>query len=377
METLVAVRCAVCGGAEQVVVCSAAEVRAHQEYLLRFHRRRLRPGPDGRPPEDALADRAHFTQDYATDIVACRGCGLVFRSPRPPEGEITDAYEGDRYGPERLAALFQAQRELYQPRARQLRRRLRGRSPVRVVEVGSFVGGFLAAGEEQGWEMLGVDPGEEVGEFCRSQGRRVFPGTLAEAPLQPATVDVVAIWNTFDQLPDPEPTLAAARHALRPNGILALRIPNGDCFRLLAVWEPRLPPRLRGWLHSAMAWNNLLAFPYLYGYSLRTLDWLLSWHGMLRIAAVPDTLPRLADAQTRWWAAWEERALKALWRVAFRLALPNGLIIPDGSALAPWLDVYYRKAVAETAPPTRPFAGTAPRQGRLPNSSRLPATRSK
>jgi SAM-dependent methyltransferase len=147
-------------------------------------------------------------------------------------------------------------------------------------------------------------------------------------------VDAVAIWNTFDQMPEPEPVLAAARRCLRPGGVLALRVPNGDCFRLLSGASRRLPRPLAGWLRAAMAWNNLLAFPYLYGYSLRTLDRLLSRHGMARVAASPDILPRLADDHTKTWAAWEERALKLLFRLA---AFP-----PRRLSLAPWLDVYYR-----------------------------------
>src|SRR4051794_7819 len=115
-EPLVAVRCTVCGGNAHDAVCTAEEVRAQLQYLRSFHRRRLRPGA---PPE-ALADRAEFTQGYATDIVACRNCGLVFRDPRPTDEAIARAYGGDRYGRERLEALFDAQWELYRPKARSL-----------------------------------------------------------------------------------------------------------------------------------------------------------------------------------------------------------------------------------------------------------------
>ncbi|MGV3724712.1 MAG: class I SAM-dependent methyltransferase, partial [Actinomycetota bacterium] len=203
-EPLIEVRCTVCGGDEHRTVCSSREVRAHHAYLRRFHLRRMR-----RPSEEALADRADFTQDYATNVVACRRCGLVFRSPRPPAAAIERAYSQDHYGHRRLSALFQAQVELYRPKARSLARCLAEGS--RVVEVGSFVGGFLAAGQEQGWRVLGVDPGEEVDTFCAERGLPVFRGALPELlkhphrDWSPGSVDCVAIWNAFDQLPDPEP----------------------------------------------------------------------------------------------------------------------------------------------------------------------------
>jgi SAM-dependent methyltransferase len=336
-ERLVRVACAVCAGEEQELVCGAREIAAHLEYLRRFHRRRLR-----RPTEEALADRAEFTQDYATDVVACGACGLLFRNPRPTERAISRAYAADEYGADRLAALFVSQVELYRPKARALRRRLG--AGARVVEVGSFVGGFLQAGEEAGLRMLGIDPGREVAAFCRERGLRVQSAALpeltpAELPSgwRPGEIDCVAIWNTLDQLPDPQPTLAAARQLLRPGGVLALRVPNGACFRLAVRWMRRLPHPLAGWLRALMAWNNLLAFPYLHGYTPLTLDWLLSWHGFRRIGIRADTLCRLADEDTKAWAVAEERVLKLLARLAAGIQAPYS---PDAS-LAPWFDACY------------------------------------
>jgi SAM-dependent methyltransferase len=311
-------------------VCPAAAVRAQQEYLRQFHRRRLRGGPGGRLARAALADRADFTHGYATHIVACAACGLIYRNPRPPAAAIDRAYAEDSYGTERLEALFGSQRELYLSKARVLRRWLPSHRPPRVVEVGSFVGGFLAAAAEEGWEALGVDPGLEVAAFCRDRGFVVFPGTLAELRAAPGSFDVVAIWNTFDQLPDPHPTLAAARRLLRPAGVLALRMPDGAWFGGALAWLRRLPRPAAGCLRAAMAWNNLLAFPYLHGYSPRLLDRLLDRHRFQRARTCADTLGRLSDHHTRLWAAWEEQSLKTLCRAAARLA-----------AGGPWFDAYY------------------------------------
>lgn len=338
-KPLIDVRCVVCGSDAQEVICPEEEVRAHLEYLRLFHRRRLRPKSNGAISSSALTDRADFTQDYTTDVVACCDCGLVFRNPRPPAAIITETYAQDHYGASRLEALFEAQVELYRPKARLLRRWLPVGPETRVVEVGSFVGGFLTAGQECGWDMLGIDPGEEVDAFCRGKGLHVFRGTLNDAPLETNSIDCVAIWNTFDQLPLPAPTLTAARRVLRPGGILAVRVPNGDCFRFATTWTRRLPRPVRGWLRAALAWNNLLAFPYLYGYSIRTLDALFARFDLQRVFVQPDTLTRLADAQTKAWAAWEEYMLKLFWRFAARV---DALRSRDVLAVAPWVDVYYR-----------------------------------
>jgi SAM-dependent methyltransferase len=206
-----------------------------------------------------------------------------------------------------------------------------------IVEVGSFVGGFLDAGRERGWSMLGIDPGKEVTEFCRSRGQPVFCGTLADAPLEAASVDAVVIWNTFDQLPNPDTTLAAARRVLKQDGVLAIRVPNGRMYRRgTAVMRSEGP--IRKWMRTVLAWNNLLAFPYLHGYSLSTLDQLLGRHGFTRLTVCRDTLMTLAHSDTKRWARMEETFIKWTCRWAADL---EALWESDAADFAPWLDVYY------------------------------------
>ena len=334
LEPQVEVACVVCGSEEHAIVASAAELEAQARYLRRFHSRRMRRGLE----RDGLEERAEFTQAYSTDVVACTACDLVFRDPRPPAAAITEAYTRDTYGPERLRALHAAQLELFRPRAQELGRWLAGRRDPVVIEIGSFVGGFLAAARERGWQAFGIDPGEEVAAFCASLGLPVLRENVEACSFPPDAADCVAVWSTFDQLPNPHPTLAAIRKLLRPGGLLALRFPNGACFRRAAGWMRRWPRPFRGMLRASLAWNNLLGFPYLFGYSAPTLDRLLAPYGFERVQFRADVLVRLADAQTKRWAACEERSLKAFWRLASAADLGE----PRGASTAPWCDAYYR-----------------------------------
>ena len=326
-------------------VCSSSEVENHVRFLQQFHRRRRREAADR-----DLSDRAEFTQAYITAIVACRDCGLIYRNPRPTVEAITGTYSQDRYGHEHLNSEFTLQRQWATSKVRTLASRLHvrpGMTP-RVVEVGSFVGGFLAAGQAQGWNIVGVDPGQEVTEFCRERGLQVLRGTLIEAPIPAHTVDAVTIWNTFDQLPHPDSTLAAARSMLHQQGILVIRVPNGACFHRMMSWQKRLPGPFNGWLSVALAWNNLLGFPYLYGYTVRTLNELLSRYGFAPVAVYPDTLMTLANHESTLWAKWEERAVKWSYRAASHL---KALWKESGYHFAPWLDIYYR--VTQAIPDTK------------------------
>lgn len=313
------VDCAACGDSAVVAICTAAELALQMKSARRFHLERLL-----RSAPSALEQRASFTQDYATDLFACRSCGLLYRSPRPTAGAVLHAYEHESHSAERLPQMIRSQRALYGPKARALARRL---APgARVLEVGSFVGGFLWAAREAGLVASGLDPSEEMAALCRRNGLDVTCATLEELAasgvVQPH--DAIAIWNAFDQIPRSSLLLRAALDVLRPGGLVLLRFPHGPCFRQLAQRTP-LPRR-------ELAWNNLLGFPYLLGYGLRSLDALLAPLGLVRISAQGDTLGAVADRTYARWARIEERAVKAIQRARWARDLVH----------APRLDVVLR-----------------------------------
>jgi len=134
---------------------------------------------------------------------------------------------------------------------------------------------------------------------------------------------------------------------LRPGGVLIIRIPNGECFRWAVTRMRTLPWPLTNWLRATLAWNNLLAFPYLYGYSVRTVDRLLRSYGFTPVAVHGDTLMQLGDQQTKTWALVEESMLKSFCRFT---AMIEKCFPPSQMKLVPWLDVYYQLALpSETA----------------------------
>lgn len=324
--------CLICGSDQADLIASQADIEAQQRFLQKFHRDRQK-----RKQRDGLADRAEFTQDYTTRIVACRSCGLVFRSPRPTVSAVMGAYVKDRYSEAHLKSEFLSQQQWAEKKASFLARWAQFKKTPMIVEVGSFVGGFLDVGRRRGWSMLGIDPGKEVTEFCRAQGLPVYCGTLAEAPIRPGSVDAVVIWNTFDQLPNPDTTLAAARRVLRDEGLLIIRVPNGLMYRRGAEFLNRRG-LLRKWMITTLAWNNLLAFPYLHGYSISTLDQLLGRHGFSRLMVYRDALVKLSDSDTKAWARAEEKLIKWCCRC---ISGAESLWNSDSTGFTPWLDFYY------------------------------------
>jgi 2-polyprenyl-3-methyl-5-hydroxy-6-metoxy-1,4-benzoquinol methylase len=307
-----AVRCPVCDGSIFDVLLSPGEIEEERRWLAEFYRSRTRDSKD----------HAEFTQCEATYVVQCRACGTVLRNPRPTEVELARRYRRDRYGIRTLEQLLQSERDFFRGKATAATLPAKAR----VLEIGSFVGAFLQASKEMGWNAAGVDIGEETREFCLEHGLDVVRD-LMEID---GAFDGAFVWNTFDQLADPRQMLRLLRSRLRENGLLVLRIPNG-LFEQVALQLRRSRGER---VTMAMAYNNFVTFPYLVGYTPDSISRLLDQEGFVVERIAGDTILPLADESTPAWAVREERLFKRAVLRACRLS---------DRLTCPWIDVHARR----------------------------------
>lgn len=315
--------CPVCGTTASEEIAGGDAVHDEVELLWEFHERRLRPAT----PTARLIDRVAFSEHPPMRLGRCVRCGLLYRNPVERPHELTEIYQE---APEReaLSALHAVQRDAYRVQARRLLAMMRRRGDG--LEVGSYVGAFLAAARDVGLRFEGLDVNEEVNAFTRSLGFVVHEGELDGESIA-RTFDAVAIWNCFDQLPDPRGAALAAHRCLRPGGTLAIRVPNGAFYaRMRALLDGRRAALAR----AALAHNNLLGFPYRHGFTPESMVMLLERSGFVVRQLVGDVLVPIADEYTHRWAGVEERLLKGVLRVAARRSL----------AWAPWFETYAEKA---------------------------------
>jgi SAM-dependent methyltransferase len=324
MTTYTLVPCLVCGAPGEELA-DADAVRTEVELLWAFHGRRLRP----ETPPRHLADRLAFSQRPPLRLARCAACGLVWRNPAEQSHEVEQLYAGEAPDPAVLSSLHAAQRASYDAQARRLGEAL-GRAGT-VLEVGSYVGGFLAAARALGWRAEGVDVNAHANAFSRSLGLDVRDGEIDDVDAE-RRWDAVAIWNCLDQLARPREALAAAHARLAPGGMLALRVPNGGAYARLRARTSGPGPRAT-LARATLAHNNLLGFPYRWGFTPRALSTLLGALGFRVERVVGDVLVPVSDRWTRRWARMEERVAKAAMRAVARAR-------PDH---APWFELYARR----------------------------------
>lgn len=269
--------CVVCGSRRAFVLVTREELGDQARYRDRLFRRALAGTPDY-----MLHDLTVFTNTYDARLVVCENCGLVCRDPRFAPQASLQAYAQDVYAPEWLEQAFEQYYHAFRLQMPQLGIKI-GRAAT-VLEIGSYVGGFLAAARDYGWHAQGVDVGRHVSEFTHGKGLDVFPGTLAQANLASGSFDAVFVWVCFDQLPDPWAELKEIRRLLKKGGWLVLEVPNGDFIKLLQrVTFLFRSPALREQVWRLLAYTGLAGFPYQIGYTPATLRRVLNASGFCRI----------------------------------------------------------------------------------------------
>jgi len=156
-------------------------------------------------------------------LVKCRNCGLRYINPRLRGDLIFSSYaEGEdpvyvsqMDARERTFAASLAQIEKLVDR------------PGRLLDIGTAAGGFLAAATRRGWQAEGCEPNRWLAAWgSKHYGVRIQPGSVFEQNYEPASFDVVTLWDVIEHTTNPRETIAHCRSLLKPGGVLVVNYPD-------------------------------------------------------------------------------------------------------------------------------------------------------
>lgn len=193
------------------------------------------------PPRDetrevcALCGRLDAVQPHFTEgsrgrtelpwVVRCTRCDLVFAHPQPTDDELRAIYDDEYYeqfgfaGRRPPAGLVFTKQATYAS----LLERAEAHLPANareLLDVGCGLGFSLLAASARGWTATGIDPLAPT-DPALVPGRTMVRGTLENAGLS-GRFDLVTLVDAIEHVRDPRSTIAAAKKALRPGGLLAL-----------------------------------------------------------------------------------------------------------------------------------------------------------
>jgi 2-polyprenyl-3-methyl-5-hydroxy-6-metoxy-1,4-benzoquinol methylase len=217
-------------------------------------------------------------EGYSPDYLRCSRCAsLVVAAPPDRPDQVEDEHSS-LYGLEYFDAHARemghppledrARLDLPERCAFWLETLLRFRPPpAATLELGCANGAFVALLTEAGYRATGLDLSPAVTAFVhRTFQVPVLTGRLEDQAIPPASLDVVAMMDVLEHLPDPVATLRQVAAALRPDGLLLVQTPRFDPDRthaqLLAAGDPflaQLKPREHLFLLSPRSAAALLA----------------------------------------------------------------------------------------------------------------------
>jgi len=152
-------------------------------------------------------------------ILRCSHCGLVFRSPRPCEGEITQVFK-EEWTEVRQAFYLEDFREKILKR---IMKWILNRHPTpgAILDIGSSYGNFLAQFPAT-WRRIGIEPSNLACQVARKKlpEALIINSTLAKATLPRETFDFITIIDAVYFLSQPLRDLARLPGLLKPEGAL-------------------------------------------------------------------------------------------------------------------------------------------------------------
>ena len=172
--------------------------------------------------------------DPATwNVWQCERCNHRFLNPQPTWEELRDYYH-EQYKAYDPSHGLESDFDAVVQRARECGeyRHVSIRPGMRVLDVGCGGGSFLRVARELGAKVEGVEPSTVAAQRACQYGLSVFKGTLEQYAGQVGSdnlFDLVTFSHVIEHVPDPIETLATAGGLLNENGMIWVKVPNGDC----------------------------------------------------------------------------------------------------------------------------------------------------
>lgn len=191
------------------------------------------------------------------DVLRCQTCGLVRTADRRrfPTTPYNEDYFAD------INAYWRRRDEFAVLFDRLLGRLEKFKSSGRLLEVGCGIGLLLDRARRRGWTVSGVEVSEYAASFAiRELALDVKPGDLLTAEFPARSFDVVVINHVLEHLQWPPTELQETYRILKPNGVLAVGVPNFASWvgRLLGSRWSGLQPGFHIWHFTPVTLSQLL-----------------------------------------------------------------------------------------------------------------------
>ena len=174
-------------------------------------------------------------QDGPFSVVTCSSCDLTYVTPRLNDASLIHEVYNESYWSSDAAKVhgytdYRADAPLYRKTYRRRLAVVRRHFPApgRVLDVGCAAGYFLGVMQEEGWNVLGLEPSDAIRLHAEELlgTANVRSGLLGQVELEEASFDLITMWDVIEHIPDPVGAVREVRRLLKPNGKLLIETQN-------------------------------------------------------------------------------------------------------------------------------------------------------
>ena len=97
----------------------------------------------------------------------------------------------------------------------------------KILDIGAGTGDFLVVAKNDGWEIMGIEPGEKPRNIAIQKGVS-FVNNLSD--LADNSFDVITMWHVLEHVPDLDLQIKEIKRLIKPNGTILIAVPNFKSF---------------------------------------------------------------------------------------------------------------------------------------------------
>ena len=172
----------------------------------------------------------NLSNERGLTVVKCKSCDLFYVNPKAKDSELN--YHGNAeiyYSEARL--IFKGKKKHHRDKnyEYELKKIRKIKKHGNLLDIGSNMGFFLRKAQEFGFISEGVEPSPSLSKIAVENFNLKIHNCFLETANLPANrYDVITMIDVFEHVTNPKELLQKCQILLKSDGIVAIKVPNGD-----------------------------------------------------------------------------------------------------------------------------------------------------